>query len=262
MRAASEVTGRYLGALFVLSLTALLTVVSFAAPGGLAIAAGLGMFVLTAIAWWRRMPTPTSFGAFFVPWIGFGLAGLGPQQVTFALAFVCYWVIVSRVAWLRDERRWCTVGSVGVRIMAFGVSFAAISGLALLVWHSTTQPDLDDLVATFVPDWPLWLLVPGAVAFSLANGMLEEAAYRGVGQHSLEGAVGAGSVALVLQAAAFAALHYQAGFPRGIAGIGLTFIYGLVLGGIRRRSGGLMAPVITHALTDLVIVTIVLSLVT
>ena len=95
MRAASEVTGLYLGALFVLSLTALLTVVSFAAPGGLAIAAGLGMFVLTAIAWWRRMPTPTSFGALFVPWIGFGLAGLGPQQVTFALAFVCYWVIVS-----------------------------------------------------------------------------------------------------------------------------------------------------------------------
>ena len=39
MRAASEVTGLYLGALFVLSLTALLTVVSFAAPGGLAIAA-------------------------------------------------------------------------------------------------------------------------------------------------------------------------------------------------------------------------------
>ncbi len=144
MRAASEVTGLYLGALFVLSLTALLTVVSFAAPGGLAIAAGLGMFVLTAIAWWRRMPTPTSFGALFVPWIGFGLAGLGPQQVTFALAFVCYWVIVSRVAWLRDERRWCTVGSVGVRIMAFGVSFAAISGLALLVWHSTTQPDLSE----------------------------------------------------------------------------------------------------------------------
>ena len=60
--------------------------------------------------------------------------------------------------------------------------------------------------------------------------MLEEAAYRGVGQHSLEGAVGPGSVALVLQAAAFSALHYQAGFPRGIA--------------------------------DLVIVTIVLSLVT
>lgn len=79
MRAASEVTGLYLGALFPLSLTALLTVVSFAAPGGLAIAAGLGMFVLTAIAWWRRMPAATSFGALFVPWIGFGLVGLGPQ---------------------------------------------------------------------------------------------------------------------------------------------------------------------------------------
>jgi membrane protease YdiL (CAAX protease family) len=66
---------------------------------------------------------------------------------------------------------------------------------------------------------------------------------------------------LVLQAVAFAALHFRAGFPRGMAGVGLTFAYGLVLGELRRRAGGLAAPFITHVLTDLVIVTIVLALV-
>ena len=125
----------------------------------------------------------------------------------------------------------------------------------------TVQPDLGDLVATFVPDWPLWLLVPGAVVFSVVNAALEEAAYRGVVQQSLERALGPGATALILQAAAFAALHYRAGFPRGVAGIGLTFIYGLVLGVIRRHSRGLMAPVVIHVLTDLAIVAIILSLV-
>ena len=81
-------------------------------------------------------------------------------------------------------------------------------------------------------------------------------------QQSLERALGPGAAALILQAAAFAALHYQAGFPRGVAGIGLTFIYGLVLGVFRRHSRGLMAPVVIHVLTDLAIVAIILSLVT
>jgi len=42
-----------------------------------------------------------------------------------------------------------------------------------------------------------------------------------------------------------------------VAGVGLTFVYGLVLGELCRRAGGLMAPFITHVFTDLVIVTIV-----
>ena len=57
--------------------------------------------------------------------------------------------------------------------------------------------------------------------------------------------------ALVLQAMAFAALHFQTGFPRGMVGVGLTFVYGMVLGELRRRADGLMAPFITHVLTGL-----------
>ena len=42
--------------------------------------------------------------------------------------------------------------------------------------------------------------------------------------------------------------------------MGLTFVYGLVLGLLRRRAGGLMVPFITHVLTDIVIFTIVITL--
>lgn len=246
----------------VLSLTALLTVASLGASEGLAFAAAGGMFGLTVVAWRRRRPASTALGALFLVHFGLGFAGLGPQQVTLTLAFACYWALVRRVPWLREAGRWCAVGKTDVRSMAFGAMFAGISGMALLLWYATAKPDLNDLVATFVPNWTLWLLVPGAVVFSLVNAVLEESAYRGVVQYSLESATGVGGTALVLQATAFAALHYQAGFPRGVVGVGLTAVYGLVLGAMRRRAGGLMAPVFTHVLTDLVIVMIVLLLAT
>jgi membrane protease YdiL (CAAX protease family) len=132
--------------------------------------------------------------------------------------------------------------------------------VALLAWHAWLRPDLADLVRTFVPAWPVWLLVPGATVFALANAALEEAAYRGVVLDALDTALGPGVVAIVLQALAFAALHFQSGFPRGVIGVGLAFVYGLALGGLRRKAGGLLAPWVTHVLTDIVIVNIVLML--
>ena len=82
-----------------------------------------------------------------------------------------------------------------------------------------TKPDAD-LVQTYIPDWPLWLLVPAALVFSVVNAAVEEAAYRGVVLHALEKARITTPAALVLQAAAFASLHFQAGFPRGVVGVG------------------------------------------
>jgi uncharacterized protein len=109
--------------------------------------------------------------------------------------------------------------------------------------------------------WSFWLLVPAVFVFSIVNAAGEEAAYRGVVLGALDEARITAPAALVLQAVAFGALHFRAGFPRGIAGVGLTFAYGLVLGELRRRAGGLVVPFITHVLTDLVIFTIVLALV-
>jgi len=88
----------------------------------------------------------------------------------------------------------------------------------------------------FIPNWSLWLLVPAALVFSVVNAAVEEAAYRGVVLDALDKARITARAALVLQAVAFAALHFRAGFPRGLVGVGLTFVYGLVLGELRRRA--------------------------
>jgi membrane protease YdiL (CAAX protease family) len=245
----------------VLALTMILTVVSLQPPGPPAAAASVVALALTVVAWRNRAPAASALGLLFVSCLVLALVGVGPQQVVFAIAFAVYAAFVLRIAWLRPAAQWLAVGRRDGAVLALGAAIAGISGAALLIWHAVARPDLDDLVRTFVPDWPIWMLVPAAIAFSAVNAVVEEAAYRGVVLGALETALGAGAAALGLQAVAFAALHYQAGFPRGIAGFGLALVYGLALGLLRRHARGLAAPIVAHVLTDLVIVTIVLGLV-
>jgi membrane protease YdiL (CAAX protease family) len=77
--------------------------------------------------------------------------------------------------------------------------------------------------------------------------------------HALDSTLGAGFAALLLQAFAFGAIHIR-GFPRGWLGVGLACIFGLFMGVIRRRGGGMFAPWIAHVFTDVVIAGIVLLL--
>lgn len=50
----------------------------------------------------------------------------------------------------------------------------------------------------------------------------------------------------------FRAFHYpETAFRHGVGGMGLTFLYGLVLGYLRERSGGLGGVWISHVAGDL-----------
>lgn len=245
-------------AAIILALTALLTIVPLiplvaAAPVAVAIVA------LTVLAWRRRAPTATSLGVLAASCVALGAAGVGPQQVVFPLAFAVYAVIVHRVPWLHGVAAWFRRGVLNGGLVVLAAGIAAISAAGLLAWHQIARPDLGDLVRVFVPDLPIWLLVPGALLFALLNAAIEEAAYRGVVLAALDVALGPGIAAVVLQATAFGALHVR-GVPRGAAGVGLACLYGLALGGLRRRAGGLLAPWIAHVLTDLVIAGIVLAI--
>jgi membrane protease YdiL (CAAX protease family) len=89
--------------------------------------------------------------------------------------------------------------------------------------------------------------------------LLDEAQCQELESHALDTSLGPGFAALVLQALAFGAIHIR-GFPRGWLGVGLACIYGLLMGVIRRRAGGMFAPWIAHVFTDVVIAGIVLFL--
>jgi hypothetical protein len=268
----------------VIALTALITIaplVSLAAAAPVAIA----IVVLTIVAWRLRALAPTSVGILSVACVVLGIAGVGPQQVVFSLAFLICALVVWRVPWLREATVWFQRGALNKSLFALAAGIAGLAAVALLMWYAVAKPDLGDLVRTYVGDQPLWLLVPGAVVFSMLNAAIEEGAYRGLLLGALDATLGAGrvraaraSVSLTdarldreraeasalpvfLQAIAFSALHLQGGFPRGVVGVGLAFVYGLLLGALRRRAGGLLAPWVAHVFTDLAIAGIMLALV-
>ena len=118
------------------------------------------------------------------------------------------------------------------------------------------KSNVNDLIETFVPDWHWTLLIPGVLLFSLLNAAVEEVVYRGVVMDALDQSIGAGTLSLVGQAAAFGVFHII-GFPRGWIGVGLAFVFGIMMGLIRRLSGGLLAPWAAHVCTDVVVVSMV-----
>lgn len=242
----------------VLTITALLTIVPLVPL--LAAPAAATIVVLTLLAWRRRQQAAASIGLFSVACITLAVAGVSPQQVLFPIAFGIYFLVVWRVPWLRRASSWLKRGEVSATLFALAAGVAAVAGAGLLVWYLVFKPDLADLVQTFVPDQALWLLMPGAIVFSMLNAAIEEAAYRGIVLSALDAVLGPGAIPIVLQAAAFGALHIYGGFPRGIAGVALAFVYGAAIGVLRRKAGGLLMPWVAHVLTDIVIVSIVIGL--
>src|SRR3989475_8648187 len=246
--------------LLVIALTALITIAPLV-PLAAATPVAIAIVVFTIVAWRLRALAATSVGILSVACVVLGIAGIGPQQVVFSVAFVISALIVWRVPWLREATVWFQRGAFDKSLLAFAAGIAGLAAVALLIWYGITRPDLGDLVRTYVGDQPLWLLIPGAVVFSMLNAAIEEGAYRGLLLGALDATLRPGLVPVLLQAVAFGALHLQGGFPRGVVGVGLAFVYGVLLGALRRRAGGLLAPWTAHVLTDLAIAGIVLALV-
>jgi hypothetical protein len=136
---------------------------------------------------------------------------------------------------------------------------AAVTPVGLVAWTIVARPDLTDLTSAYVPDVPIPLLLVGAVIFAVVNATLEEAIWRGILQEDLTAILGP-AAAIGVQAASFGLAHAH-GFPRGLAGVLLAGGWGLLLGWLRRRSGGLVAPILAHVVADATIAAIVLLMV-
>ena len=246
-----------LDALLVVGITALITAAPLL-PVPLATAAFVAVAGITVLAWVRRCCAAASVGVFCVVCLALVVVGIRYSQITLGAGLVAHAWATRRVAWLQGTVAWMRRGSLGVDVWLLVGACAVVAAVALGAWYALFRPNLTDLVAAYVPAAPVELLVLGGLLFSMVNATVEEGAYRGVIQHGLETAIGLGMAALVLQAAAFGALHIN-GFPRGWVGVGLATIYGLMMGAVRRRSGGMLAPWIAHVLTDVVIAGIILT---
>lgn len=110
-----------------------------------------------------------------------------------------------------------------------------------------------------MPKFPLWGLILSGVGFALVNAAAEECAFRGILMTALESAVGAGWLAIIIQAGSFGLFHIH-GFPNGGWGIALSGFYGLMLGSLRHYTRGLLAAWLAHIFADITIFVIAFSL--
>ncbi len=219
--------------------------------GWVAVPAGVAVVVAAVAALVRSR---VRGAALLVALLALAVLGPWPWQASMALA-LGGWALLHRLARLDAEGawpwRWGRLAPGWVAVVG------GVTPAALLAWLRLFRPDLSD-VRALVPAAPLPWLVAGGVLFALVNATLEELVWRGVLQPSLEGPFGIAG-AVVVQALSFGIEHAH-GIPRGPMGMLLAGSWAVMLGVLRRKTGGLLAPIVAHVVADATIAVIILVL--
>ena len=92
--------------------------------------------------------------------------------------------------------------------------------------------------------------------FAIGNSLCEEAEYRGLYLKELTTAGYSFHEANLIQSISFGFVHWH-GIPSGITGVLLTFVYGEIMGIMKYYGKGMLMPVISHAIADWFIFTVV-----
>jgi membrane protease YdiL (CAAX protease family) len=131
-------------------------------------------------------------------------------------------------------------------VLAISLFFAVLAIASLAVWFLFQKQNPH---AKFIPDVPLVFLIPLGIGFSILNAIYEEGIFRSILLSHFTDQLGF-AWAVVLQAAWFSFLHFQSGFPSGIIGIGLTFVFGVMMGYLVFRTRGFLIPILIHTVAD------------
>jgi membrane protease YdiL (CAAX protease family) len=93
--------------------------------------------------------------------------------------FVTYFVLVVCVSRLRRSMSWLRVGRLSLASITTTIAVMALTVLALVLFHTTVQPDVSDYRAA-IPFDALGGVIIAGVVFTIVNATLEELVFRGV----------------------------------------------------------------------------------
>jgi membrane protease YdiL (CAAX protease family) len=159
------------------------------------------------------------------------------QTLLFAFAFL--------VARTEGMALWSWTGLHPRTIVVALATLALLLFVGALSWHLRTPDErrtlwMRHLLPRTAWQWALWFVV------SLAAGIAEETAYRGVLVVLLASVTASFVVAALLSAAAFAIVHY----PQGAKSVGWVFAIGLVMQALVSATGTLYVAMGVHAVYD------------
>jgi membrane protease YdiL (CAAX protease family) len=171
-----------------------------------------------------------------------------PWPMSFVAPLAMY--LCAYLWWPRFRRvsLWLVAGDFNRLTLAWMMPTILLSSGALLAWVFFFHPDLSDL-ASMVPAGGVIDLVLVGAAFSIFNAIWEEFIVKGIAWDTLTFLCNKSKPVNFLQAVLFGIMH-AGGFPRGWVGILMATVYAYVLGIIKKRSGGLVAPIATHVFAD------------
>lgn len=218
--------------------------------------------VLAATALWlrRRVPIDSALWIATSCWlcvgavslVSFGLVWPIPQMTGLGAATVLLRRQgVAWPAWLRDRRRDATA-------LALSIVSVPVTTVALVAFIASGRTDL--AVATQgLQGLPLWVIPLAGLGFVLANPTVEEVLFRGALQTMIHERTGNPPAAIAAQGVAFGAVHFG-GVPGGPLGMLMATGWGVLLGIVRHRTGGIRLTWVVHVLANIAIFTTVILL--
>jgi len=217
--------------------------------------------VLAALTVWgarRRSSAALHLGVLSTSLLG-ALSALGSMDtwpLPPLLASLVYAAALAGLPVLGGWPRWLARGRLNREVGLLIAASIVLAAIGLVGWFALIRPNYAELTGP-LPHLPVPVLFLGMIGFCIVNAAFEELVYRGVLLDALDVALGVGATPILLQAIVFGTMHAH-GVPGGSSGMGLTTIYGLMMGALRRRAQGMLAPWLAHAAADLVIGSIVL----
>jgi membrane protease YdiL (CAAX protease family) len=161
--------------------------------------------------------------------------------------FAGYFLLVACVRPLRRSLAWVHLGLVSSGAVAATIAVVVFTSLFLTTFQLMAQPRVGAYGAT-LPFKSLGGIVSAGIIFTIMNATLEEMVFRGILFDGFEAEWGRG-VALGVTTALFALGHWQ-GYPPGPVGVCLATMFGLSVGWLRSRTGGIALPIVAHLGAD------------
>jgi membrane protease YdiL (CAAX protease family) len=171
------------------------------------------------------------------------------------LPIIIFLIIAFSFQTLRRTLCWLKTGKQDKISKLLVILTSITSVISLLIWAGNSSylgVGINTIKGLLVYNYILivTLFIP---LFAVVNALIEEFMFRGILQESLRMTFKKSSTIIILQSIPFAAFHYAVGFPNGVIGFLMVFIWGSVLGYLRERTNGLLAPMICHIAADLTI---------
>lgn len=178
-----------------------------------------------------------------------------PWPLSFIVPIFIFFVMVSRFKLTGCEFESLRLGNFNNSTLLIMFPVIVLSSSALIVWSILAKPELSDLQKNLPYNSPLIIIFLGLL-FSVFNAIWEEIIFKGILWNGVKKLSNSFMIVNFFQGLLFGIMHLH-GFPSGITGAYLSGIYGLLIGFIREKSNGLLAPIVTHFFADITIFIII-----